>query len=108
VTPYLRVTLLFAVVIQAGVVDASAVCWTIHRANQALILFENNVTWSGAVQIKCVLANLYSGQSSYVTTCRKCRQESRMSSEVSEYFELDLQVFLSRIEYKGLYKRCVA
>ena len=44
------------------------------------------------MQIKRVLATLYSGQSSYVTTCRKCRQESRMSSEVSEYFELDLQV----------------
>lgn len=44
------------------------------------------------VQIKRVLASLYSGQSSYVTKCRTCRQESRMSSEVSEYFELDLQV----------------
>ena len=39
-----------------------------------------------------VLPKLFCGSSSYVTKCRRCRQESRHSSNLSEFFELDLQV----------------
>jgi hypothetical protein len=44
------------------------------------------------VQVKHVLAHLYCGNSSFVTTCRKCKKESEHSSNVSDFFELDLQV----------------
>jgi hypothetical protein len=44
------------------------------------------------VQAKHVLSELYCGSSSYVTKCRKCKRESKHSSNVSDYFELDLQV----------------
>ena len=38
-----------------------------------------------------MLSNLYCGSSSYVTQCRKCGQQSQHSSNVSDFFELDLQ-----------------
>lgn len=52
-----------------------------------------DLVFSCALQVRGVLRRLYCGKSSYVTKCRQCNVESARSSEVSDFVELDLQVF---------------